>query len=291
MTADGSKSLVVLALGASVASATATLWAAASTGSAALAALGVLFMAAASSQALMLVGLARAKRATSPSSTGNDLFFWSFVAALILFSLAAGVAVYEGIGKITDAPRILLRSNDALTALAVACALTVAAYVRVRLHAGNASAENERLTITTAASPVFVTTRIEITAALTALVIAAIGVGLSYAWDSRFADGGAAILVGLVAGAIAAIMGIEVRRLLTNKTLPLESTVPTEPLDAIASQDTQLETPVFERDVRENQPASPAQSAKARSEPHLSRSAKKRLQQERRRHPQPGSKT
>ncbi|AHB50178.1 hypothetical protein W911_09970 [Hyphomicrobium nitrativorans NL23] len=297
MTADGSKSVVLLASVASVTSAAATLWAAASTGSAALAALGVLFLAAASSQALMLVGLARAKRATHASATCGDLFFWSFVAALILFSLAAGVAVYEGVGKITDAPRILLRSQNAYTALAVAFALTVAAYVRVKLHARNFGGQDERLTTTTAASPVFVATRIETTAALTGLVIAAIGIALSYAWDSRFADGGAAILVGLVVGGVAAIMGIEIRRLLIADAPSAEaSTAPdddpsrkTAQKENAASAPTppMVEEPAHEREAAREQPAAPIHPASKRaSEPHLSRRAKKRQEQQHRRHPQ-----
>lgn len=295
MPADRSKSVVLLAWVASVCSAVAMLWAAASTGSAALFASGVLFLAAGCSQTLMLLGLASsAKRApASAAISAADPYVWSFVAALILFSLGASVAVYEGIGKMTDAPRILLRSHHASAALAIAFGLTVAALARV-LAAANGP---------TVAAPALATTRIETIAALTGLVMAAIGVSLSYAWDSRFADGAAAILVGLVTGAVAALMGIEIRRLLMNNAHSLESTSSADAVSADTVRD-DMETardeakqPVPERpsDAEKSAaPEKPTPSVRTPSEkapPRLSRRAQKRLEQQQRRDPQQRSDT
>ena len=285
MPAEESKSRVLLALVAiaSLSSAAATLWTAASTGSAALFAIGVLFLAAGASQALMLLGLSSTPHAEgTPARQSVDLYLWSFVAALILFSLGAGVAVYEGIGKITDAPRILLRSNNATTALAVAFALAVAARVgtaRIR-----------------AAAPVLVTTRIETAAALAGLAIAGLGVSLAYAWDSRLADGAAAILVGLVAGTVAAVMGVEIRRLLSSETHTSESMASAEAAETDASKiDAEsnrapAEQPVHEPEVRDQTSARPAHAQSAPAT-HLSRRARKRREQQQRRHPQQGSGT
>lgn len=291
MPADGSKSDVLLALVASLSSAAATLWAAASTGSAALFATGVLFLAAGSSQALMLLALGSTQRAAqTPGEHNADLYVWSFVAALILFSLGAGVAVYEGIGKITDAPRILLRSNNAYAALAVAFTLTVAAHVGA-LAVANTAARAP------ASAPVLVTTRIETIAALAGLVIAGLGITVSYGWDSRFADGAAAILVGLVIGTVASVMGVEIRRLLMGDARTSETTVPTDAphaaKDNAEKKHAETEPHVPRREAGHEKLPTPASvlSEKEKAPPRLSRRAKKRREQQQRRHAQQGSDT
>ena len=294
MAADGSKSVVLLALGASLTSAAATLWAAASTGSAALSAIGFLFLAASGSQALMVAGLTRTARTTAASSSNNDLYVWSFVAALILFSLAAGVALHEGIGKIMDAPRILLRSQNAVAALALAFALNVAVFAGV-LARTKLIAQRESQSPLHAGDAFLATTRIETIAALAGLLIGGLGVSLSYAWDSRFADGGAAIFVGLIIASVAALMAIEIRRLLVGKSHAANTSI--APVDASfnnvlkESSDGEpalaVEEPAREREAVREKPATLALPAAKRStEPHLSRRAKKRLEQQHRRHPQ-----
>ena len=54
-------------------------------------------------QLLLLLGTRRAKREPSskhPFGYGRERYFWSFVVALILFSLGSLFAIYEGVGKI-----------------------------------------------------------------------------------------------------------------------------------------------------------------------------------------------
>ena len=54
-------------------------------------------------QGLLLHGLNRAQRpadAKHPFGYSRELYFWSFIVAILLFSLGAGVAIYEGIAKL-----------------------------------------------------------------------------------------------------------------------------------------------------------------------------------------------
>ena len=51
-------------------------------------------------QALMLYGLARAQRPpdeSHPLGYGRELYFWSFIVALLIFTLGAGFTAYEGV--------------------------------------------------------------------------------------------------------------------------------------------------------------------------------------------------
>ena len=64
---------------------------------------GIHSSADSANQLLLLLGTRRAKREPSPKHPfgyGRERYFWSFVVALILFSLGSLFAVYEGIEKI-----------------------------------------------------------------------------------------------------------------------------------------------------------------------------------------------
>src|SRR5437899_3627826 len=56
-------------------------------------------------QALLLYGMYRAARPPDqrhPLGHGRELYFWSFVVALQMFTLGAGVTFYEGVSHILD---------------------------------------------------------------------------------------------------------------------------------------------------------------------------------------------
>src|SRR5262245_58281705 len=54
-------------------------------------------------QIVLLYGLARSARPPDkmhPLGYGRELYFWSFIVALLMFSLGAGAALYEGVDHI-----------------------------------------------------------------------------------------------------------------------------------------------------------------------------------------------
>ena len=107
----GSLKSILFALGANAAIAVAKLGAATYTGSNAMLAESIHSFADCGNQGLLLWGLQRARRPPSPDHPlgyGKAIYFWSFIVALILFSMGGVFSIHEGVQK--------LDSVEALTA-------------------------------------------------------------------------------------------------------------------------------------------------------------------------------
>jgi cation diffusion facilitator family transporter len=94
---------ILYALGANLAIAVAKTGAAIATGSSAMLAEAIHSFADSGNQGLLLWGLKQAKRPPSPDyplGWGKAVFFWSFVVALVLFSLGGMFSLYEGWHKL-----------------------------------------------------------------------------------------------------------------------------------------------------------------------------------------------
>jgi cation diffusion facilitator family transporter len=94
---------ILYALGANLAIAAAKTAAAIFTGSSAMLAEAIHSFADSGNQGLLLWGLRQAKRPPSPDyplGWGKAIFFWSFVVALVLFSLGGIFSLYEGWHKL-----------------------------------------------------------------------------------------------------------------------------------------------------------------------------------------------
>jgi cation diffusion facilitator family transporter len=94
---------ILYALGANLAIAAAKTGAAIFTGSSAMLAEAIHSFADSGNQGLLLWGMRQAKRPPSPDyplGWGKAIFFWSFVVALVLFSLGGIFSLYEGWHKL-----------------------------------------------------------------------------------------------------------------------------------------------------------------------------------------------
>ena len=103
MKADSART-IFYALGANLAIAAAKTGAAVATGSSAMLAEAIHSYADSGNQVLLLWGMRQAKRPPSPDyplGWGKAVFFWSFIVALVLFSLGGLFSVYEGWHKLT----------------------------------------------------------------------------------------------------------------------------------------------------------------------------------------------
>jgi len=96
---------ILYALGANAVIATCKLLGALFTGSGALLAEGLHSVADTGNECLLLLGRRQARRPVSsrhPLGHGRATYFWSFIVALLLFSLGGVFSIYEGIRKLHD---------------------------------------------------------------------------------------------------------------------------------------------------------------------------------------------
>ncbi|MGO4701237.1 cation diffusion facilitator family transporter [Dyella sp. 2RAB6] len=94
---------VLLALGANFAIFVSKLAAAVLTGSSAMLAEAIHSLADCGNQGLLLLGMRQAKRPPSedyPLGWGRALYFWSFLVAILLFSVGGMFSIYEGVHKL-----------------------------------------------------------------------------------------------------------------------------------------------------------------------------------------------
>lgn len=103
--ASGSKTVILAALFGNLAIAVSKFVAAAFTGSAAMMAEGIHSVVDTGNQGLLLYGLRRAQKppdAKFPFGYGKELYFWSFMVAMMIFAVGAGISIYEGVHRVLN---------------------------------------------------------------------------------------------------------------------------------------------------------------------------------------------
>ena len=217
MSTAGSTRAIVAALLANAGIAVAKFVGYVITGSSSMLAEAVHSVADTSNQALLLFGQRQARREADslhPFGYGRSRYFYSFVVALVLFSLGSVFALYEGYHKIAH-PAELTSPLVAVAILVVAILLESysfrTAMVESRPLKGNGSWWRF---IRTSRNPELPVVLLEDTGALIGLVLALTGVGLTVLTGNPVWDGIGTAAIGLLLGVIAVILMIEMHSLL-----------------------------------------------------------------------------
>ncbi len=217
MSATGSKKAILAALAGNALVAVTKFVAAAITGSSAMFSEGIHSVVDTGNQGLLLYGMKQGQKPADedfPFGYGKEVYFWSFVVAILIFAVGAGVSLYEGIHHIIDPKPISnVMVNYVVLGLAFLFEGTVflvalKEFKKVKGEWGYFEA------IRRAKDPSLFMVLFEDFAATMGLLVAAVGVTLSWITGIYEFDGIASVIIGLILGTTAVLLAIETKGLL-----------------------------------------------------------------------------
>ncbi|UCD76030.1 MAG: cation transporter [Phycisphaerales bacterium] len=195
--------------------------AAAVTGSSAMLSEGIHSVVDTGNQVLLLWGLKCAKKPPDerfPFGHGKEVYFWSFVVAIMIFAVGAGVSLYEGIHHLLHPTPIERPAvNYVVIALAVvfegvAWYFAFTEFTKAKGKWGYFEAVHR------GKDPSIFVVLFEDSAAMIGLIAAFLGVLLSHVTGIMIFDGIASIVIGLVLGGTAAWLAYETKSLLIGES-------------------------------------------------------------------------
>jgi cation diffusion facilitator family transporter len=217
---------ILYALGANLAIAVAKTGAAIATGSSSMLAEAIHSFADSGNQGLLLWGLRQARRPPSPDyplGWGKAVFYWSFIVALVLFSLGGLFSLYEGWHKLTD-PQPISYPWVAVGILVFGLAAETVS-LRACLHEVNKVRGNRTLWrwFRESRQSELVVILGEDLAALLGLALALIAVLLTALTGNAAWDALGSMSIGVVLIVVAILVGIEIKALLIGQSADHET--------------------------------------------------------------------
>jgi cation diffusion facilitator family transporter len=172
-------------------------------------------------QILLLYGLRRSSRkpdAQYPFGYGKEIYFWSFVVAIMIFAVGAGVSLYEGIYHIMH-PKVVANPMINYIVLSLSMVFEGAAWLfafrefdRRRGQRGYIEAVHR------GKDPSVFVVLFEDSAAMLGLVAAFVGILVAQLTGDYRWDGAASVVIGLILGATAAWLAWETKSLLIGES-------------------------------------------------------------------------
>lgn len=217
MAAGGNTKAIVAAMLANGGIAIAKFVAFIVTGSASMLAESIHSVADTSNQGLLLLGGRRARRIADDRHQfgyGRERYFWSFIVALVLFTLGGVYSIYEGIQKILH-PHELSSIEWAIGVLLMGIVLEAFSFRTAIVEARKVKGDRTWWEyIRTSRSPELPVVLLEDAGAQFGLVLALIGVGLYAVTGNETWDGIGTLSIGLLLLVIAIFLTIEMKSLL-----------------------------------------------------------------------------
>ncbi|HXS52338.1 MAG TPA: cation diffusion facilitator family transporter [Usitatibacter sp.] len=211
---------VFFALGANAAIAAAKYAAAGITGSGSMMAEAVHSTADCGNQLLLLLGLRRSRRPPDrehPLGFGKETYFWSFIVAIMLFSMGGLFSIYEGAHKLALLEPLshpLVALGVLAFSIAMESASMAGAMREVNKMRGGASLRSWfHATRNSELAVVFA----EDLAALVGLVLAFLAVLAAWLLDNPLYDALGSLAIGALLVVVAIIVGVQVKQLLVGQ--------------------------------------------------------------------------
>lgn len=192
------------------------------TGSSAMLSEGIHSLVDTGNGILLLFGIKRSQQPPDqkhPFGYGNEIFFWSFVVAILIFALGGGIAIYEGVQHLLH-PRELANVQWNYVVLALAMIFEGSA-LRIALRQFKTTRRGRPFfrALKESKDSTIIAVVVEDSAALVGLAIALLSVFLGQVTGWVYFDGIGSVLIGLLLVGVSFFFAVECKALLVGEGL------------------------------------------------------------------------
>ena len=176
-------------------------------------------------QVLLLYGLKQARKPADenfPFGHGKEIYFWSFIVAILIFAVGAGISIYEGLHRLTD-PQPLENLLINYVVLSLALLFEGGAWLFALKEFGKVKGKMGYLeAVQRGKDPSMFVVLFEDSAAMLGLMIAFLATVLTQVTGNLYLDGIASVLIGLVLAGTAIWLAVETKSLLIGEGANIE---------------------------------------------------------------------
>jgi len=192
------------------------------TGSTAMISEGIHSVVDTGNQMLLLYGMRQSKKPADeqfPFGHGKEVYFWSFVVAVLMFAIGAVVSINQGINRLSDTTELM---NPYINYIVLALAMVFEgvawymAFKEFKRVKGQTMGYIEA--VKRGKDPALFMVLFEDSAAMLGLIVAFFGVFLGHITGDPVFDGIASILIGVILGVTSAWLAYETKGLLIGES-------------------------------------------------------------------------
>ncbi|MFC1834568.1 cation diffusion facilitator family transporter [Thermodesulfobacteriota bacterium] len=221
MSSASSKKIVWFAVAANSSIAVTKFLAAFATGSSAMFSEAIHSVVDTGNQCLLLLGMSQSQKPpdeSHPFGYGKEVYFWTLIVAVVLFSMGGGVALYEGISHLIH-PRAMGDPTWAYVVLAAGMVFEgISWFIAVKEVRSRAKGRTMWQQVRASKDMSVITVLLEDTAALLGLTIAFLGIFFGHMLNNPYLDGCASVAIGVMLSFVALVLVRESKGLLVGES-------------------------------------------------------------------------
>ena len=226
MASTSSKKTIFAAIGANFAIAITKFVAAALSGSSAMLSEGIHSLADTGNELLLLLGIHMSQKpadANHPFGRGKELYFWTLIVAMMIFTVGGGISIYQGVTHLLNLKPLKDPTWDYVVlgfSVVFEGFSWKVAFTELLATKGE---KNFWEAVRTSKDPIVFTVLFEDSAALLGLVVAFFGIFLGHQFQNPAFDGIASIVIGIILAVVAIVLAYESKGLLIGESADIET--------------------------------------------------------------------
>lgn len=172
-------------------------------------------------QMLLLHGLKQAQKPADdrfPFGHGKEIYFWSFIVAIMIFAVGAGISIYEGIHRLLEPAPL---ENILIIYIVLSLAIVFEGgswYIALREFRQAKGKWGYIEAVQRGKDPSIFVVLFEDTAAMLGLIVALLATALTQLTENLYFDGIASIVIGLILAGTAWWLALETKSLLIGES-------------------------------------------------------------------------